>query len=456
VRLEGEADWLRQGRLPLDESADLAIHATERAIAGSAAALVYHPRTLAVGVGAERGCDPQQLISLVMETLAASGLSEQAVAGLVSIDVKADEPAVHAAGAALGVPVRFFPAALLEAETPRLATPSEVVFRRVGCHGVAEAAALAAAGPDGALIVAKTKSAGATCAIARAPAPIDPNRIGRKRGRLAIVGLGPGTLDWRTPEAVAALAAAEDIVGYSFYNDLAGDIAPSALRHDFPLGAEELRARAALDLAAEGRTVALVSSGDPGIYAMATLVFELLDRAPQPAWQRVEIGVVPGLSAFQAAAARSGAPMAHDLCLISLSDLLTPWEVIRRRVEAAAEADFLIALYNPVSRKRRHQLEETVAILLRHREADTPVVIARQLGRPEEEVAVARLGDLTPDHADMLTIILVGSTETRVIDRPGGGRWVYTPRGYAGKASSVLRGAGEAAARWIVPGGVSE
>jgi cobalt-precorrin 5A hydrolase/precorrin-3B C17-methyltransferase len=439
VRLEGEAAWLRDSRLPFAADARHVIRITDRVMAGGENTLVYHPRDLAVGVGAERGANADEVIALVRETLAANGLAEDAVAGLFSLDVKADEPAVHAAAVALGVPVRFFDAATLERETPRLATPSEVVFRQVGCHGVAEAAALAATGPGGDLIVAKAKTAGATCAVGRATGPLDAARIGRKRGRLAVIGLGPGALDWRTPEASAWLAEAEDVVGYTFYNDLVGTLPSSAVRHDFPLGQEELRARKALDLAAGGRTVALVSSGDPGIYAMATLVFELLDKAPTPEWQRVEITVVPGLSAFQAAAARIGAPMAHDLCLISLSDLLTPWDVILKRVEAAAIADFLIAFYNPVSRKRRTQLAESVAVLLRHRPADTPVVVARQLGRADEDVRVIHLDELTPDHADMLTLLLIGSSETRVVARADGGQWVYTPRGYAGKVGSALR-----------------
>ncbi len=440
VGLAGDAPWLAASALPFAADAPLTLRVTARAEVGSPRTLVYHPAVLAVGVGAERGADPDEVTGLVRRTLAEHGLAEGAVAGVFSIDVKADEPAVHAAAAALNVPVRFYDAVTLEAEAPRLANPSDVVFRQVGCHGVAEGAALAAAGPEGALIVPKVRTKGATCAVARAPAPIDPARAGRPRGRLFVVGLGPGTLDWRTPEADAVLRAADALVGYRLYNDLAGSLPAHVERYDFPLGKEELRARAALDLAAAGRTVALVSSGDPGIYAMATLVFELLDKAPRPEWRRVAIAVVPGVSAFQAAAARAGAPMAHDLCLISLSDLLTPWEVILRRVEAAAAADFLVALYNPVSKKRVHQLADSVEILLRHRSPDTPVVLARQLGRPEEAVRVLRLADLTPDQVDMLTMVLIGSTETRTVARPDGGVWVYTPRGYAGKASSQMRG----------------
>ncbi|CAK0748633.1 cobalt-precorrin 5A hydrolase / precorrin-3B C17-methyltransferase [uncultured Gammaproteobacteria bacterium] len=439
VRLEGEAPWLTGSRLPLAADGGLTIHATEQALTGSAQALVYHPAVLAVGVGVERDGSAEELKALIAETLAAHGLSPLAVAGLFSIEVKSDEPAVHAAAAALGVPARFFDAVALEAQAPRLVTPSEVVFRNVGCHGVSEGAALAASGPEGVLIVAKAKSRGATCAIARSPIPLDATKIGRPRGKLSVVGLGPGGLEWRTANAVAALAAMDDLVGYKLYTDLAKPLASHVTLYEYGMGDEEIRARKALDLAAQGRKVVLVTSGDPGIYAMATLVFELLDHDSRPDWLRVEVEVVPGISAFQAGAALIGAPLAHDFCLISLSDLLTPWELIVRRLEAAAAADMAVALYNPVSRGRRHQLETAVEIFLRHRSPETPAVIGRQLGRPDQSVTVVRLGDLTPDLLDMLSIVTIGSSETRRMARPRGGEWVYTPRGFSGKASSGMR-----------------
>jgi cobalt-precorrin 5A hydrolase/precorrin-3B C17-methyltransferase len=332
------------------------------------------------------------------------------------------------------VPARFFPATRLEAETPRLANPSEPVFREVGCHGVAEGAALAAAGPGGALMVPKAKAARVTCAIARAPGPVDPRAIGQGRGSLAVVGIGPGHAAWRAPEAEAAIRAASDLVGYRRYLDLLGPLAAGKACHAYGLGEEEARVRAALDLAAQGRDVALVCSGDPGIYALAALVFELLERAESPAWRRPEVTVVPGISALQAAAARAGAPLGHDFCAISLSDLLTPWPVIERRLSAAAEGDFVVALYNPVSTRRRTQLAEAVAILGGHRPAETPVVLARNLGREGEAVTVLRLDELAPDKVDMLTVVLIGSSATRRLARGEGGAWVYTPRGYGAKA----------------------
>jgi cobalt-precorrin 5A hydrolase/precorrin-3B C17-methyltransferase len=432
VTLEGSAPWLEASDLPFAEAADLALLATEKAETGSHRVLVYHPAVLALGLGCERGAAPEEVLALARDTLAEAGLAEGALAGVFSIDLKADEPALHAAAEALDVPARFFDAARLAAETPRLVNPSELVFREVGCHGVAEGAALAAAGPEGELVVPKVKSAHATCAIAKAPGPIRPT--GRPRGSLAVVGIGPGGRDWRTPEATAALRSADDLVGYRLYLDLLEPPRVGQVRHAYALGEEEARVRAALNLAAEGRSVALVCSGDPGIYAMATLVFELLEREARADWQRVAVTVVPGISALQAAAARIGAPLGHDFCAVSLSDLLTPWATIEKRLEAAAAGDFVVALYNPVSRRRNRQLAAAARILRAHRPGDTPVVLARNLGRPGEQVAVMPLDALTPEAVDMLTVVLVGSNATRRVARGDGGCWVYTPRGYAAKS----------------------
>ena len=435
LRLDGEAPWLSGSGLPFADDATLTIEVTEKNGTPGAARLVYHPERLCLGVGCERNADPAELESLVRDTLAQAELSPLAVAGVFSIDVKADEVAVLALAETLGAPARFFDAATLEAETPRLANPSDLVFREVGCHGVAEGAALAAAGPESTLIVAKTKSQRATCAVALAPGIVDATSLGRGRGTLSVIGTGPGDALWRTPEVEAAVLAATDLVGYGLYLDLLGPLAAGKMRHGYELGEEEKRVRVALDLAAEGRDVALVCSGDPGIYAMATLVFELLERGGRSDWSRVGVTVMPGVSALQAAAARAGAPIGHDFCTISLSDLLTPWAAIQRRLEAAAEGDFVIAFYNPVSKRRTRQLAEAVEILTQHRPADTPVVLARNLGRTGETITVVDLAELTPDMVDMLTVVLVGSSETRRVARSDGGVWVYTPRGYAGKAA---------------------
>lgn len=435
LRVEaGDGAWLRESGIVFADGADIAISITDRADPWGET-LVYHPPILALGVGCERGTEGAELIALARDTLARHGLAEGAVALVVSIDLKMDEPAVHELAAVFGVPARFFDAAALEAETPRLANPSNLVFRETGCHGVAEGAALAAAGMDGTLIVPKTKSRRATCAIARAPRDIAAAAVGRARGRLSVVGIGPGDPAWRTPEVSAALKEADDIVGYGLYLDLIADTIAGKPRHATDLGEEEARVKRALDLAAEGRRVCLVSSGDAGIYALATLVFELVERADQVDWNRVDIAVLPGLSAMQAAAARAGAPMGHDFCAISLSDLLTPWPVIRRRLEAAATADFVVAIYNPASLKRRRQFEDALAILRPARPPETPVVLARNLGRAGEAVEILPLSRLTVDRVDMLTLVMIGSSRTRLVER-GGRRWVYTPRGYGDKPAA--------------------
>ena len=432
VRLAAEAalpDWLTAGGAPFGDAGRLTVRITDRR--DDAADVVLHPGVLALGLGCERDCAPEELVALAERTLDAAGLAPEAVACVASLDLKADEPAVIAVAEALGVPLRLFDAEALERETPRLTAPSEVVFQAVGCHGVAEAAALACAGAAGTLAQPKTRSRRATCAIARAPAVIDPARCGRGRGRVTVVGIGPGAAAWRTPGAEAAIAGATDLVGYGLYLDLLGPPPPGCARHAYPIGAEEERARTALALAAAGRRVALVSSGDAGVYGMASLLFELLDGADGPGdWRGIELAVEPGISALQAAAARAGAPLGHDFCAISLSDLLTPWPVIEQRLRAAAAADFVVALYNPASRQRRSRLEEARAILAAQRPPDCPVVVARNLGREGERVSLTTLGALDADAVDMLTVIVAGSSQTRRLEQ-GGRAWLYTPRGYA-------------------------
>ena len=422
------ADWLRAGSVDWARSAARTIHVTDRAVAADGDALVLHPPVLALGIGCERFCSPEEVAALAQESLAAAGLAAAAVALVVSVALKADEPAIHALAAALGVPARFFPAERLLAETARLSVRSDAAFRATGCWGVAEGAALAAAGPEGELVVPRRQSRRATCAIARAPAALDAGSLGRPRGRLAIVGIGPGDAAWRTPEASALVAASEDVVGYRLYLDLLGPALAGKRRHDSAIGAEAQRARRALDLAAEGRAVALVSSGDAGIYGLAALVFELVDRERRRDWSAVEITVAPGISAMQAAAARIGAPLGHDFCAISLSDLLTPWAAIAARIRAAAAADFVVALYNPRSARRPDRLAEAAAMLLAARPPETPCLIARNLGRGGESRHVLRLDELAEAQADMLCLVLVGSRRTRLL--PGDPPRLYTPRGY--------------------------
>lgn len=430
------ADWLRNGRVAWAGAGawageGLRIEVTERQPASGDEGLIFHPPVLALGIGCERGCDAEEIAALARDCLAEAGLAAAAVAAVVSVALKVDEPGIHALAAALDVPARFFAAERLLAETPRLTVRSEAAFRAAGCWGVAEGAALAAAGPGGALVVPRRQSRRATCAVARAPTPLDAAALGRARGRLAIVGIGPGDPAWRTPEASELIAASGDIVGYRLYLDLLGPALAGKTRHDGALGAEAQRARMALDLAAAGRRVALVSSGDAGIYGLAALVFELLDRENRRDWNASEIVVAPGVSAMQAAAARAGAPLGHDFCAISLSDLMTPRAAIRARLEAAAAADFVVALYNPRSARRADRLAEAASILLAHRPPQTPVVLARNLGRSGEDTEIVPLSALAEraEAVDMLTLVIVGNSRTRRLD--GGTGRLYTPRGYA-------------------------
>lgn len=422
----GEASWL--DGLPVADAGPV-IRVTDRDVPGGADELVLHPPVLALGLGCERGAPAEAVEALAARALASAGLSVRAVACVVSLDLKADEPALIALADRLGVPFCVFTAAELEAETPRLANPSEAVYAEVGCRGVAEASALRAVGAEGVLAVPKMVAGPATCAVARAPRAIVPEAVGRAPGRVLVVGLGPGDPGAMTGDAARALRAADDVAGYRGYLGLAGPLLGAATLHPFELGEEETRCALALALAATGRVVALVCSGDPGVYAMASLVLELQDRATEPTWRRVAIDVVPGVSAMNTAAARVGAPLGHDFCAVSLSDLLTPWPVIERRLVAAAEGDFVVALYNPVSARRREGLAKARAILLDHRPAATPVVLGRNLGRAGESVRVTTLGALAVDDVDMLTVVIVGARATRAF-AAGGATRVYTPRGY--------------------------
>ena len=435
-----DAAWLDPLRERSTSDAEHCILITDRCVEPASNLLTYHPKTLALGVGCERDTAPEELIALVERTLADHNLARPSIAAVVSIVLKAAEPAVQALAHHLGVPARFFDAETLERERPRLASPSDLVFKETGCHGVAEGAALAAVGISGELIIEKTKSSRATMAIARSDHVLDAERIGRPQGRLAIIGIGPGADDWRSPEADRWLAEADRWIGYQGYLDLLAK--PAHVEdHGFALGREEDRARAALDLAASGKRVALISSGDAGIYAMASLVFELLDREDNPAWQRVDVAMTPGISALQAAAARAGAPLGHDFCAISLSDLLTPWPVIEKRLKAAAEGDFVLALYNPASLRRREGLARAVRILGMMRPASTPVIIAKNLGRDGERVEVIALSDLDQDSIDMMTLLIIGSSQTRMSPRLHGEPFVYTPRGYLAAAGDEARSA---------------
>jgi precorrin-3B C17-methyltransferase len=244
-------------------------------------------------------------------------------------------------------------------------------------------------------------------------------------GHLAVVGLGPGDARWLTPEAQAALDAADALYGYGPYLDRVS-VRPGQSRHPFDNREEMDRAGVALAQAAQGARVAIVSGGDPGVFAMAAAICEAIEVGP-PGWRELDVTIVPGVTAMLAVAARAGAPLGHDFCALSLSDNLKSWELIERRLNAAADAGFVIALYNPVSRARPWQLTRALDCLRRHLPETTPIIFGRAVGRADEAVAVTTLGDADGRDADMATLIIVGSRATRVIARPGR-PLVYTPR----------------------------
>jgi cobalt-precorrin 5A hydrolase/precorrin-3B C17-methyltransferase len=387
------------------------------------------PPSLVVGVGASRGVDAAEVGGLIDEALADAGLSSQSVRLLATADLKADEPGILAAARERDWPVVTFPAAQLAAVP--VPNPSEVVRSATGTPSVAEAAALlgarrprttaAAVGnagqlssarldPDGALlVVTKRPSAHATVAIARV-AP---------RGRLALVGIGPGARDLMTPRAVAELRRASVVVGLDQYIEQIADLLrPGTRVLASGLGSEQERAATAVAEASAGRAVALIGSGDAGIYAMASPALELAD-------DRIDVVSVPGVTAALAAAAVLGAPLGHDHAVISLSDLHTPWKAIELRIQAAAEADLVTCFYNPASEKRTWQLRRALEILAATRPPETPVGWVRDASRPAQSAALATLSTFDPATVDMRTLVIVGSSRTRTV----AGRMI-TPREY--------------------------
>ncbi|MFZ9850873.1 MAG: precorrin-3B C(17)-methyltransferase [Vulcanococcus sp.] len=389
----------------------------------------WHPPALWLGLGCERGTSLSLLERAVENALHDRGLAAEAVAGLASATRKADETALLELAGRRGWPLRCFSSEELRAVP--VPNPSAAVLAELGTASVAEAAALLAAGVAGELLLEKRierantdEQGAATVAIACAAQQWAP-----QRGQLHLVGSGPGSLDLLTADARRALAESSVWVGYGLYLDLLEPLRrPDQLRRDGQLTQERERCREALQLACQGLTVALVSSGESGIYGMAGLALEQWLELAEP--DRPAFSVHPGISALQLAAARAGAPLMHDFCTISLSDRLTPWEVIERRLQAAAAGDFVVALYNPRSLGRDWQLSRARALLLAGgRPANTPVVLARQLGRREEAVSLHNLGDLPIDQVDMLTLVLIGNSTTR----QASGR-VVTPRGYPGAA----------------------
>ncbi|MBY8866055.1 precorrin-3B C(17)-methyltransferase [Streptomyces sennicomposti] len=410
VRLDAEVSWPLPA-LPVADRGAYVVRVTDRAAQPADGEVLLRPPSLVVGVGASRGAPVDEVLELVEGALREAGLSARSVAELATVAAKSEEPGIVGAAGRLGVPLVTYSAEELAAVA--VPNPSGAPLAAVGTPSVAEAAALACGGE---LLVPKRKSrradgrpAMATCAVVRRPV----------RGRLAVVGLGPGARDLLTPRATAELRRAAVLVGLDQYVDQIRDLLrPGTRVLESGLGAEEERARTAVAEARKGHAVALIGSGDAGVYAMAS-------PALAEASDDIDVVGVPGVTAALAAGAVLGAPLGHDHVSISLSDLHTPWEVIERRVRAAAESDLVVTFYNPRSRGRHWQLPKALEILAGHRKPTTPVGVVRNASRPDESARLTTLAKLDPATVDMMTVVTVGNTATREI----AGRMV-TPRGY--------------------------
>lgn len=384
VRIEGAAPWLDQANLPQDQQARLAIHvgSTERAPAANE--LLIYPKNISVT------CKPgAQLAERVRTGLHEAGIAVQSLACLLASDTQMAEASLHEAALKLGVPLRF----------ASVTQDVDIVIN------VAEQ-------------------------------PLDLSQVGRVRGRLAVIGLGPGAAELMVPAVKAELARCTDVLGYETYVRMAGPFRDDQVQHCTDNREEMQRARHAFELAAQGRAVVVVSSGDPGVFAMAAAVIEALRESSDPAWHQVDLEILPGVSASLATAAQAGAPLGHDFCVMSLSDNLKPWSIIEKRLDLASQADLALAFYNPISRSRPWQLGRALEIVALHRTPETPVVLGRDIGRPGQTLRVTTLGQLTPEQVDMRTMVLIGSSTTVTFPRAGGGEWVYTPRWYGEKPAT--------------------
>ncbi len=400
ARIDGEAPWIGDAQVPQSDTARLTIRVTPFISDGRRDELVIHPRSIVAAVSEDSAVTAE----IVYEALREHGFALASLAALLAPAKCIGDAGIEAVARKLGVPLRF------------------------AAGSVRDAAQLLADSLDVSHEV--RSSNGSHIALGVAASPIDAARIGRARGRLTVVGLGPGDAGLIAPDARAALNEAGYVLGYETYVKMAGPFRADQRLHCSDNREELQRARHAFELACEGRQVVVVSSGDPGVFAMAAAVFEALDKSDDPRWKAVDLRIVPGISAAMATAAKAGAPLGHDFCMLSLSDNLKPWSVIENRLEHAAAADLVMAFYNPISRARPWQLDRALEIVRVHRSAGTRVVLGRDIGRPGEKLSTTTLGELQSSQVDMRTMVIVGSSTTRGIAGGPHGEWVYTPRWY--------------------------
>ncbi|MEX3854748.1 precorrin-3B C(17)-methyltransferase [Paraburkholderia sp. BR10923] len=410
TRIEGDAPWLDDAQLPRSDSARLAIRVTPRAWDGREDELVIHPRSVVAAVVSDDAGCADAIVARVRAALSAHGLAMLSLAALLAPSPSMADPALAQAARLLDVPLRFADASVEPGESSAarllhtaLRVPHETLH----------------------------DDAYPNVALALSSLAIDPATLGRPRGRLTVIGLGPGCAELMVPAARTALNEATDILGYDTYVKMAGPLRADQRVHGTDNREELQRARHAFELASEGRSVVMVSSGDPGVFAMAAAVLEALEASRNDAWAAVELSVVPGVSAALATAAQAGAPLGHDFCMLSLSDNLKPWTIIETRLRHAAQADLVMAFYNPISRARPWQLDKALDIVREYRAPSTQVVLGRDIGRPGGTLRTLPLGELRSADVDMRTMVIVGSSLTRKFAcGDNGAQWVYTPRWY--------------------------
>ncbi|GBF79275.1 precorrin-3B C(17)-methyltransferase [Aphanothece sacrum] len=394
----------------------------------------WYPRVLWVGIGCIRGTSQSLIEKAIKQVYQQYHLATESIAGIATIDIKADEIGLVKYCEVKELPLLTFSGDVLKmVEVPN---PSDVVKQEVGTPSVAEAAAIYAATIKSSESVSslpsllvpkqiiKSEEEIGTVTVAIAKSNIEYTG---KIGQLYLVGMGPGSLDQITPAAKTAITQADAIIGYSLYLDLIKPLKrPGQIIEALPITQERKRAQRAIELAQWGLTVAVISSGDCGIYGMGGLVLEELQNQ---GWDGniPQIEVFPGITALQAAAARVGTPLMHDFCAISLSDLLTPWTVIEKRLEAAAKGDFVTAIYNPRSQTRTEQISHAQRIFLAYRNETTPIALVRSAYRKDEKIILTNLTEMLNFTIDMLTIVLIGNSSTRHYEQ-----WMITPRGYLG------------------------
>ncbi|WP_233837500.1 precorrin-3B C(17)-methyltransferase [Paraburkholderia sp. ZP32-5] len=441
TRVEGDAPWLDDAQLPRSESARLAIRVTPHAWDGRADQLVIHPRSVVAAMTNRVARDARadddasavddantrddagtdtatstatriatRIATQVRAALHAHDLSPLSLAALLAPSTSMTDSSLAQAAALLDVPLRFAHAGTEGSE------PDAATLLHAALHVPHETL---------------PATAESDIALAVSPLAIDPATIGRARGRLTVIGLGPGSAELMAPAARTALNEATDILGYDTYVKMAGPLRADQRVHGTDNREEMQRARHAFELASEGRAVVMVSSGDPGVFAMAAAVLEALEASRDDAWAAVELSIVPGVSAALATAAQAGAPLGHDFCMLSLSDNLKPWTIIEKRLRHAAEADLVMAFYNPISRARPWQLDKALDIVREYRAASTEVVLGRDIGRPGGTLRTLTLGEIRSSDVDMRTMVIVGSSLTRRFAcGDNGTQWVYTPRWY--------------------------